>query len=118
MNLQKQYKVLKDFLTLQKGDIIEISFFGNDNLSFNVVSGRFLDVKEYIKFPNPPINGKKYIWLKKEQQPFEALTFKVPNVPKDLSQEFKDLYSQCEWVQLCKDKYIKELIVLGVFDVI
>lgn len=112
------YKVLKDFLTLQKGDIIETTFFGNNNLSFYVVSGRFLDIKEYIKFPNPPTNGKKYIWIKKEQQPFEALTFKVPNVPKNLNEEFRDLYSQYEWVKLCKDKYIKELVDLGVFEVI
>lgn len=108
------YKVLKDFLSLQKGDIIEISFFGTDSFSFNVVNGRFLDVKEYIKFPNPPINDKRYTWVKQEQQPFEALYFKVPQVPKDLSQEYTDLYTQFQWVQLCKDKYIKELIDLGV----
>lgn len=111
------YKIIRDFLNLQIGDIIEIHFFSNDMISFYVVGGRFYDVKEYIKFPNPPINGKKYFWVKKEQQPFEALTFKVPYVPSDLTREHYKLYSQQEWVQLCKDKYIKELVDLGVIEV-
>jgi hypothetical protein len=108
------YTVLKDFLSLKKNDIVKVTTFSTDIISLYVIDGRLLDTKEYIEFPKPPINGKQYVWGKKKQQPFEALTFKTPSVPQDLTQEFRNLHSQQAWVEICIEKYINELIDLGV----
>jgi hypothetical protein len=87
-----QYIVLKDFLTLLKGDIISIHTFGIDSFSF-YVENRYKDVKEYTLFKDRKVDSPKFIWKQVLQEPFTAMEFKVPLCPVNKDLEFCNLYS-------------------------
>ena len=116
--------VLKDYLSLKKGDVISFSikgsgvicitvenreidvpFYGNDKGRFckdNPAPKMFgIHIKDYI----PNIHFK---WVKESVGNFTAIELKIPSIPKDLTKHLANLYNQNDWEQLCIQKTINE----------
>jgi hypothetical protein len=122
--------VLKDYLSLKKGDIIsfhtkgsgiicisvenretDVPFFGNekgrwgkDNPSPRTTERGSLDYTPDVHFK----------WVKEFVGTFTAIELKMPSVPKDLTKAYCNLYSQNDWEQICIQKTINEFKEQGV----
>lgn len=126
----KERLVLKDFLSLQKGDIISL-YTMSDKITISVLN-RTIDVPFYgnqlgrwgKENPMPKsirnasvqdsLPNVHFIWVKEKVAPFTALEFKMPNCPKDLTKHLRSLYSGAEWQNMCIQKIIDDLESQGV----
>jgi hypothetical protein len=126
----KERLVLKDFLTLQKGDVISL-YTGSNNILIEVIN-RTIDVPFYgnekgrwgKENPMPKsirnasvqdsLPNVHFIWVKEKVAPFTALEFKMPHCPKDLTKHLTTLYSGAEWQKICIQKIIDDLESQGV----
>lgn len=122
--------VLKDFLSLKKGDIISFSNNGC-NIIYITVENRGIDVPFYgndkgrwgrdnpaPKSGNNPVTDYKpnvhFKWVKETLPPFVLIELKMPQRPKDLTKHLMFLYSEVEWQQMCMQKVINDLENQGV----
>ena len=122
--------VLKDYLSLKKGDIISFSIKGSGVICIDV-ENREIDVPFYgndkgkwgVGNPAPPrilkgsldyIPNIHFKWVKEFVGSFTAIELKMPSVPKDLTKYLQCLYSQNDWEQLCIQKTINEFKQQGI----
>jgi len=122
--------VLKDYLSLKKGDIISFHTKGSGIICISV-ENREVDVPFYGNEkglwskdnPAPRTterNSLNYIpnvhfkWVKEFVGTFTAIELKMPSVPKDLTKHLCNLYNQNDWEQICIQKTISEFKVQGV----
>jgi hypothetical protein len=119
--------VLRDFLSLMEGDIIDFRI-GDVNTILVSVGNRKRDVPFYgndkgkWSKDNPPpsksygnnIPNVHFQWAKESIAEFTAMEFRMPECPKDLTKHLTLLYTQYEWREVCMQKVIEDLENQGV----
>jgi hypothetical protein len=124
----ENFLVLKDFLSLKQGDVINLHI--SSNIIYVIVGNREIDVTFYGNDkgkwgkdnPAPKSNNSvtDYIpnihfkWVKEKLLPFTAMEFSMPKCPKDLTKHNMYVYSGSEWERICMQKVIDDLKNYGV----
>lgn len=112
-----KYKVIKNWMTLVENDIISIYKFDYNKFEFEVTN-RMIDYREYIKFKDRTKDSPDYVWRQKERERFTVMTFTAPDCPANKDKDLCNLYSQHDWVNICIENTINDLITIGVIEVV